>query len=71
MKQSEPDALALLKEDHKVVAQFFADFESAESDDEKLKVMEEITDALEVHAKVEKEIFYPALRTARDAHTKC
>jgi iron-sulfur cluster repair protein YtfE (RIC family) len=70
MKKTEPDALTLLKEDHEMVAQLFADFKSAKSDDEKLKVMEKITDALEVHAKVEEEIFYPVLRTARDTHAK-
>jgi hemerythrin superfamily protein len=56
------DAIALLKADHKEVAEMFAKFESARST--KAKLAQQICMALTVHAQIEEEIFYPAAREA-------
>lgn len=62
------DALALLVEDHKNVKKMFKDFdklkESDGSDEAKAALVEKICMELTVHAQVEEEIFYPAVREA-------
>jgi hemerythrin superfamily protein len=61
------DALALLKQDHRSVEGLFAEFEKAskaEDDAAKGVVVERICAALSVHAAIEEEIFYPAVRDA-------
>jgi hypothetical protein len=48
-----------------MVKELFAVFEAAldnEEDDEEAEIMEEISAALEAHATVEEEIFYPAVK---------
>ncbi|MDQ3144555.1 MAG: hemerythrin domain-containing protein [Pseudomonadota bacterium] len=55
-----PDAVALLKADHKKVEELFASFENASGDGRKQKLAEEICMELTVHAAIEEEIFYPA-----------
>ncbi len=55
-----PDAIALLKDDHRKVAQLFKAFEEASGDDRKEKLAGEICLELSVHATIEEEIFYPA-----------
>lgn len=64
------DALALLREDHKKVQKLFKSFEklksSDSSDDEKEELARQICSELVVHARIEEEIFYPALREAID-----
>jgi len=59
-----PDALALLKKDHKEVKTLFAQFEKLDSDTEKGELAEIICGMLTVHSQIEEEIFYPALRAA-------
>jgi len=54
------DAVALLKEDHRAVADLFAKFEKAGGDGRKRDLATEICLELSVHAKIEEEIFYPA-----------
>ena len=54
------DAVALLKEDHRVVEELFAQFEKASGDGRKQKLATQICLELSVHAKIEEEIFYPA-----------
>lgn len=56
------DAIALLKADHKEVAEMFEKFETARST--KSKLAQQICMALTVHAQIEEEIFYPAAREA-------
>jgi hemerythrin superfamily protein len=56
------DAIALLKADHKEVADMFEKFETARSTKEKLA--HQICTSLTVHAQIEEEIFYPAAREA-------
>lgn len=62
------DALALLVEDHKNVKKMFKDFdklkESDGSDEAKAALVEKICMELTVHAQVEEEILYPAVREA-------
>src|SRR5688500_15841941 len=57
-------AVALLKEDHDRVKALFDDFESAKSRPAKRKIVREALTELKVHAAIEEEIFYPAVRKA-------
>jgi hemerythrin superfamily protein len=56
------DALALLKQDHREVEDLFEQFENASGDGKKEKLARRICTELKVHAMIEEEIFYPALR---------
>ena len=60
MADKNPDAIALLKQDHDEVEQLFKDFEKASGDGRKEKLAREICRQLTVHAQIEEEIFYPA-----------
>lgn len=65
------DAIALLKADHRQVAEWFEEFEGAHSADKKQKLASQICDALRVHTAIEEEIFYPAFIQAtkdKDIH---
>ena len=57
------DALALLRADHQTVQGLFDKFEKARGD-RKGSLAEEICNELTVHAQIEEEIFYPAVRNA-------
>lgn len=57
-------AVALLKQDHKRVKKLFGQFEKAKSRAAKKKIVREALTELKVHAALEEEIFYPAVRTA-------
>ena len=59
-------AIELLKEDHREVEDFFQEYESLEEDAEKESVALEICLALQVHAQIEEEIFYPEARNGID-----
>ena len=54
------DAIALLKQDHRTVAELFGQFEKASGDGRKEKLAKQICLELSVHATIEEEIFYPA-----------
>ncbi len=58
------DAIALLKADHKLVGALFAEFSATKSVAKKKKIVEKICLELSVHAQVEEEIFYPAVKAA-------
>ncbi|PZP87279.1 MAG: hemerythrin HHE cation-binding protein [Azospirillum brasilense] len=58
----ENDAILILKKDHDVVDALFDDFKKAESRDEKCRIALEAINELRMHALVEEEIFYPAMR---------
>jgi hypothetical protein len=60
------DAIALLKADHRQVADWFEQFEKARTDDRKLSLATQICDALTVHTTIEEEIFYPAFLEATE-----
>jgi hypothetical protein len=55
-----PDAIALLKADHRKVEELFEEYESAKKADQKTALVQEICTELTVHAMIEEEIFYPA-----------
>jgi len=64
---SSTDAIAILKADHEKVKKLFKDFERLhenESEDEAAEVAKQICNELTIHATVEEEIFYPAVRRA-------
>ena len=54
------DAVALLKADHRAVAELFEQFEKARGDGRKQDLAMQICTELSVHAQIEEEIFYPA-----------
>ena len=59
-----PDAVELLKADHRQVAEWFEEFEKSEDDGEKAELADKICSALKVHTEIEEEIFYPAFLEA-------
>ncbi len=59
-----PDAVALLKADHRKVEDLFAQFEAAKGDGRKQALAEQICMELTVHTKIEEDIFYPACEGA-------
>lgn len=68
MKQQEQDALAMLKADHQQVLALFADYEalSDRSKVSKKRLAERICTELRVHAELEEQLFYPAVRPQVD-----
>ena len=56
------DGLKLLAEDHRKVEDLFEQFEKASGHGRKEKIAREICTELKVHAVIEEEIFYPAIR---------
>jgi len=64
------DAIEMLTADHKAVKTLFKQFRALKQDetdeDEKAALVKQICDALTVHAAIEEEIFYPAVRAAID-----
>ncbi len=66
-----PDALSLLRADHKAAQEMFQDYATLCADDEpdstaKQDLADRICAELSVHAQIEEEIFYPALRQLLD-----
>ena len=57
-----PNAMTLLKEDHQKVKELFDKFEDTKSSGSKAKIVTQAIRELKVHATVEEELFYPALR---------
>ena len=56
------NAIQLLTEDHRTVEALFEKFEKAGGDTKKEELARQICTELKVHAMLEEEIFYPALR---------
>lgn len=63
-KPRQPDAVAMLRDDHKKVAALFDDYERARSVNVKRRLVETICMELTVHTTLEEEIFYPAFKAA-------
>ena len=61
-KKKSPDAIALLKADHRAVEKLFASFEKARESDRKRAIAQQVCLELRVHATIEEDIFYPACR---------
>jgi hypothetical protein len=55
-----PDAITLLKNDHREVEKLFKEFEKAKGDGRKQKLAHQICLELIVHSELEETIFYPA-----------
>jgi hemerythrin superfamily protein len=62
-KASPPDAIALLKEDHRKVMDLLESLERA-TGPRRTKLLGQIEQELQVHTTIEEEIFYPAWREA-------
>jgi hemerythrin superfamily protein len=64
------DAIALLTADHKAVKALFKQFEELtkqeDASEQKARIVEQICNELTMHAQVEEELFYPAVRDAID-----
>jgi hemerythrin superfamily protein len=66
-KSSQPqDAVQLLKADHKQVRKLFEQFHDA-SDDDKRSIASRLFTELDIHSKVEEELFYPAVQSRLDS----
>jgi len=59
-----PDAIALLKEDHQKVSALFEQYGKSRSASKKQSIVADICRELGIHATVEEEIFYPAVKAA-------
>jgi len=62
MADAQPDAIALLKADHRKVEDLFSKFEAAGEADKKKRLARQICTELTVHTILEEEIFYPACK---------
>ena len=60
------DAITLLKNDHRQVEKLFKEIEKGDGNREKL--FKELKDELDVHAQIEEQLFYPAVRDAKQTH---
>ncbi len=61
--EKEPkDGLQLLAQDHRKVEELFEQYEKASGADAKRKLVGQICTELKVHAMIEEEIYYPAIR---------
>lgn len=58
------DAVQLLKNDHRTVEGLFEEFENAKGGKSKQRIANQICMELIVHAQIEEEIFYPAVKEA-------
>jgi len=61
-KQTNLDAIALLKADHRKVEDLFAKYEKAKGADRKKALAGQICLELTVHTKIEEDVFYPGCR---------
>jgi hemerythrin superfamily protein len=63
------DALALLRADHEMASELVDKYERGKNrmdSDKKEELAQQICEALTIHAQIEEEIFYPAVREASD-----
>lgn len=60
--RTDRDATHILATDHREVERLFDTFEKARDSDKKQAIAEQICTELKIHAQIEEEIFYPALR---------
>jgi hemerythrin superfamily protein len=58
-------AIDMLESQHREVEALFAKLEKADGDERKQKVFTAIADKLAVHASVEEQVFYPAVKARR------
>jgi hemerythrin-like domain-containing protein len=65
----EKHAISILKKDHETVKDLFDKFEKTDSAAEKEKIITKAVTELKIHAAIEEEIFYPAVRKQVGADT--
>ncbi len=58
------DATTILRADHKAVSDLFDEYEKSRSSAKKSQIVAQICTELTVHAQIEEEIFYPAVKMA-------
>lgn len=58
------EATAILRADHKLVSSLFAEYEKTSEKSRKKELVAKICKELTIHAQVEEEIFYPAVKKA-------
>jgi hemerythrin superfamily protein len=58
------DAIAMLRAEHEAVSALFAQYEKTDLPSKKKSLVDKICTALSVHAQIEEEIFYPAVKAA-------
>lgn len=63
-KTAAPDALALLKSDHRTVEDLFEDYEKARKSERKQTLAAKICEELTIHAELEEKAFYPQVQSA-------
>lgn len=61
-KANKQDALSILKKDHGKVQKIFQNFDKAEDEATRQKLVESACNELTIHTQVEEELFYPAAR---------
>ena len=70
VKDDASSAIALLMDDHAQVRQLFAEFKKIKSaagaEAQKAELVQKVCQELLIHAQIEEEIFYPAMRAAID-----
>ena len=65
MQPASTDAIGVLQQDHQKAKALFADFRKAAGDQQKQQeVYELIRDEIELHARVEEQVFYPQAKSA-------
>jgi hemerythrin superfamily protein len=57
-----PNASQLIRRDHKKVEGLFDKFEQTKKPEAKKRIVDQVVQELEIHTKLEEEIFYPAVR---------
>ncbi|HEY2990598.1 MAG TPA: hemerythrin domain-containing protein [Candidatus Binatia bacterium] len=65
-----PDAVQLLRQDHQKVQELFKQFEESEDRQTKKQIAATALNELKVHAALEEELFYPAVRQEIDEEEK-
>jgi len=65
-----PDAVEMLRQDHRKVKDLFEQFEQSEDKQTKKRIAESALTELEMHAALEEELFYPAVREEIDEEEK-
>lgn len=68
LRRLSPSATTMIRADHAAVVSTFHQFHSETSKRRKQAIVESVCLALEVHAQIEEEIFYPALREVAPGH---
>ena len=61
-----PNALEMIREDHHKVQQLFQEFETTDDRSAKKRIVDNAIRELKVHAALEEELFYPAVREQID-----